>query len=476
MSDYTYEYLPLRGIESRVMKFYDIPTKIDSEGKPVEIGFRYPNDAYKVRTLGDKDFRTTKNAQGEGPEGLFGRDKFTTGSGKYVTITEGELDAASLYQVVQGPVVSVRNAATARGDCSADRAWLNSFERVYLAFDNDQPGRDATHDVAKLFDYNKVFVVKFDRRKDANEYLQHDEGSELRNLWWTARKYQPESIINTLDEFEKILQKPVQKGLDYPFKKLTDMTYGIRTSETVLFKAQEKVGKTELMHFILHKILRDTDDNVGAIFLEEPKQRLLQAMAGITLGKQTHLPDCNCTAAEVSSAVRSVVRRDDRLNIYSHFGSNDPEVLLDTIRFLVSANSCRYIILDHITMAVSGLAGEDERRALDYLSTRLEMMVKELDFALIMVSHVNDEGRTRGSRYLTKVADITVDAARDTMAADPEVRSTITLSIPFNRFCGRSGYAGSIIFNPETYSFIEKDLSDAQGANDNWPSQRLAVA
>ena len=34
-------------------------------------------------------------------------------------------------------------------------------------------------------------------------------------------------------------------------------------------------------------------------------------------------------------------------------------------------------------MAVSGLGDEDERKALDYISTRLAMMVKELDFALL---------------------------------------------------------------------------------------------
>ena len=49
-------------------------------------------------------------------------------------------------------------------------------------------------------------------------------------------------------------------------------------------------------------------------------------------------------------------------------------------------------------------------RALDYLSTRLEMMVKELNYALIIVSHVNDFGQTRGSRYISKISDIRIDA------------------------------------------------------------------
>jgi len=40
------------------------------------------------------------------------------------------------------------------------------------------------------------------------------------------------------------------------------------------------------------------------------------------------------------------------------------------------------------------------------------MMVKELDFALIVVSHVNDDGLTRGSRNISKIADIRLDLYR----------------------------------------------------------------
>jgi len=67
---------------------------------------------------------------------------------------------------------------------------------------------------------------------------------------------------------------------------------------------------------------------------------------------------------------------DDRLFLYSHFGSDEPDIFLDTVRFLVTACQCGVVIVDHITMVCSGLSGEDERRALDYISTRLEMMVR----------------------------------------------------------------------------------------------------
>ncbi len=442
------------------MQAYDVKTKIDSTGKPVSLGFRYPNGAYKVRLIDHKQFYSTGEIS---KAGLFGRDKFSAGSYKYVTITEGELDALSLHQVVGGPVVSIQSASSGSRDCKQDLSWLSSFERIYLAFDNDEQGRKATREVAKLFDYTRVYHVKYTRLKDASDYLQAGVETELRNIWWNAKQYLPETVVSSFHDFETILKEQTKPGVPYPFPTLSAMTFGIRQGESVLITAQEGVGKTELMHTLEHHLLKETanDVGIGSIFLEEPKYRHLQAVAGLQLRKAVHLPNSGVSNDEILVAVKEAVREDDRLHLYSHFGSSDPEVLLDTIRFLVSARGCGYVLLDHISMVVSGLSGEDERRALDYLSTRLEMMVKELNYALIMVSHVNDNGFTRGSRLISKICDIRIDLERDYMNTDPLVRNKTNVKVSKNRFCGRTGPAGILLFDPVTGTYQETAASAA---------------
>lgn len=474
---FTYEYLPYRGISKDTFRFFDAKTKIDPNGKPVSIGFKYINDSYKIRTLEKKGFYTKGDI---GKASLYGRDRFNGFSKKSITITEGELDALSYYEVLRSPVVSVKSASTAASDAGMERSWLNEYERIYLAFDGDEAGRRAATSVAKLFDPNKVYDIRFGvgARKDPNDFIRNGERDELAQLWYNARRYVPEQIISTFSEFEKVIQEQPKVGVNYPWPTLNYMTYGIRTGESVLITAQEGVGKTEVMHAILHNLLTETNDAVGSIFLEEPKKRLLQAMAGIHLKKPAHLPDSGVTDVDTINAVREVVREDERLHVYSHFGSDDPEVILDTIRFLVTARLCRYILLDHITMVVSGLGGENERRALDYLSTRLEMMVKELDFGLIVVSHVNDEGLTRGSRNISKIADLRIDLSRDIKNADPTIRRTTHLMVSKNRFCGRTGPAGQLLFDPLSYTLTE-DLGYGlfqEPANDNNHRQPLAMA
>jgi twinkle protein len=465
---YTYEYLPLRGITKDTFRTYGSLTKIDDEGKPKEIGFPYPNGSYKIRTLASKGFYTKGDI---GKAGLFGRDRFAAGSNKTLIITEGELDALSLHQVVHVPVVSVHSAVSARTDVSVDRSWCNTFEKIVLAFDADEAGREAARAVASLFDYNKVYSVSFrgGDRKDANDYLRSGDRDELATLVANARRYLPETIVSSFSDFDKIIKEVPRAGVSYPWPTLNFMTYGIRTGESVLITAQEGIGKTEVMRAIEHQLLTETEDAIGAIFLEEPKKRHLQGLAGLHLRKPAHLPDSGVTDVEASRALQDVVRSDDRLHLYSHFGSDDPDSILDAIRFLVAGRGCRYILLDHITMVVSGLGGKDERTALDYLSTRLEMMVKELDFALIVVSHVNDDGLTRGSRNISKVADIRINLDRDIVNPDPTIRRTIHMVVAKNRFCGRTGPAGSLLFDPLTNTLSEEiGYGEAQRpANDN---------
>jgi len=471
-SEYTYEYLPNRGITADTFRKYGAKTQIDKNGKPVSTGYPEPNGSFHVRKLTEKGFYH----KGDYKAGCFGTDKFVAGGHKYCIITEGYEDALSLYQVTRVPSFSVHSSSTAVLDASQVRSQLNSYERIYLAFDGDEQGRDASAAVAKLFDYSKIYELKFPggNRKDANDFLRNGEPDQLKNVFENAKKFLPINIESELRVFKNILFEAPKPGVSYGIPTLDYMTYGIRTGESVLLTAQEGVGKTEVMHKILCNILKEQPDApVAGIFLEEPKKRLLQAIAGIHLNRPVHLPDCGVTDAEVFAAVQTVVKTDDRLHIYSHFGSDDPDHILDTIRFLVSARGCRYVFLDHITMVVSGAGGDNERRALDYLSTRLEMLVKELDFSLIVVSHVNDDGLTRGSRNISKIADIRIDLTRDIQSSDPTIRRTTHLKISKNRFCGRTGPAGQLLFDPMTYTLSE-DLGYGTPANDNRRIEEMA--
>lgn len=359
------------------------------------------------------------------------------------------------------PAVSVRSASSAKADCDKHRAYLNAFERIYLCFDNDEPGRKAKAEVARLFDFNKVYDVDMSEYKDANAYLDAGKATEFKRLWFNSKRFLPEGIISTLGEFDTIIDTETRKdSVSLPFPTLQGMTFGLRTGEVVLFTAMEGIGKTEVIRAIEYHLLKNTEDNVGIIHLEEDKARNLKGLAGYELDAPCHLPDSLVTNQDIKDALRRVTKKDERLHLYNHFGSDDPDIILDTIRFLVASCGCKWITLDHITMVVSGLGDEDERKALDYISTRLAMMVKELDFGLLLVSHVNDEGKTRGSRNISKIADCWVHLDRNQQAPTEEQRNTTDLTVRKNRFGARTGPSGKLYFDLGTFKLREITATD----------------
>jgi twinkle protein len=449
VSNYSYEYLPWRSISKDTMRFFDVKTKVLEGGKPHSIQFPYGDTASKLRLIDEKEF-WAKGAIAKA--GLFGKDKFSAGSSRAVTIVEGETDTLSTFQMLGSKyaVLGVQSSTTALRDCTTDYDYLNSFDQIYLCFDNDEHGKKAAKQVSKLFNYSKVFHVKL-TLKDPTDYLQAGKIQDFRNIWYNSKKYLPDNIVSSLDDFKKIIAEDrVHKGTPYPWDDLNAKTQGVRTSEIVLVTALEGVGKTEFIRAIEHKILKDTDDNIAIIHLEENRARALKGLAGLELGQPVHIADPGVSDDEITASVDTLVRRHDRLYVYSHFGSDDPDVILGNIRFLVSACGCRYVFLDHITMVVSG-RGEDDRLPLDELSTKLSMLVEELDFALVLVSHVNDNGKTRGSRNISKIASTWIELRRDLEADTEDERNVTYLTIKKNRFFGETGPAGKLVFDRQRF-------------------------
>lgn len=450
------EYLPWRGVSAGTMRAMGVQTRVDKDGKPISIVYRYPKGGAKVRSLSEKKFASEGDM---GTAQLFLKDKFPTGSARYITITEGEQDALSVKEILGAScaVVSPRSSSSAKKDCAAEIDYLNTFERIYLCFDDDEVGQKAARQVASLFDFNKVYLVKLNGLKDATAYREASRDKDFKDLWYSARRWLPDNIKSSIVELTKTAAgKKLDAIATYPFPTLQQMTYGIRPTECVLYTAQEGIGKTEILRAIEYHVLKTTDFPIGIIHLEESNQRSVQGLVGYEMQKPVHLLDVS--EVDVGKALTNLVKTDDRLFVSSHFGSKDPTDFLNTVRFLVAGCGCRLIFFDHITLAVSGNQSDNDVATLDELSTRLAMLAMELEFGLHFVSHVTDEGKTRGSRNISKIADIRIDLDRNLKSDDASVRNTTKLTVSKNRFCGDTGPAGLLTFNRDKFTVSEKSF------------------
>lgn len=455
----SYEFIAIRGISKSTHEFFGHKAKVDASGNPVSIVYPLGHTT-KERILGD-DKRFVFHNYDETTQPLAGMHLFPSGSSKAVTITEGEDDMAACYEMMgKYPVVSpIHGAAGAAGDCKKAFAYLNGFEKIYICFDNDEPGRRATEQVAKLFNPNKVFIVSLTKYKDARDYLVNKDRDEFSKTWWAARKFLPRQILGSMGEMKQVLMRdPVKAIASYPFPTLDRMTYGIRPREMTLFLAPPKIGKTEIFRAIEYHIIKNYEDlNIGIIHLEENEQRTLQGLLTYESKVPVHLPDSGIGKEDQCALLERILTRDDRLYVYSHFGSDDPNVILDHIRLMVTVLGCKVIFLDHLSMLVSGIETDDERRKLDYLATRLAVMVNELDFHLFMISHVNAQGMPRGSMAPVQLANTIISLQRDKEAPDEDERNSTHITVHGNRFGAHTGPAGVLKFDPTTFILTEKE-------------------
>lgn len=460
----TYPAIANRGLSSATCKHYSILAKThevlfgyyDANGKSV---------AYKVRAS-DKTFKTSGNWR----EGLlFGQHLFPRG-GRYLTITEGEFDAASVYQMTGSkyPVVSLRNGAgSALKDCKEQFEYIDSFENIVLCFDADDAGQRAAAQVGELFG-SKCRIVKHKKGfKDASDYLQNGDGKDFNAIWWSAEQFVPDGLVNGATLLEEILKPMERAAVTYPYSKLQGLTYGIRPAELVTITAGSGLGKSQFLRELVYHVLNNTEENIGLLFLEESVRRTALSIAALSANKPLHLPDCDATDQEKTQAFEETLGT-GRVYLLNHFGSTSVDNIVNRVRYMAKSLDCRYVFLDHISIVVSSQENGDERRAIDEIMTKLRMLVQETGISLFCVSHLkrpetkgHEEGaatslaQLRGSGSIAQLSDMVIGLERNGQAEEEQKRNTTKVRVLKNRYSGLTGPAGNLLYNHSSGRMLE---------------------
>jgi twinkle protein len=120
---------------------------------------------------------------------LFGQQLWQPG-GRWVVVTEGEIDAMSVAQAfgLKWPVVSLPNGAGAAASAVRKQLeWLLLFEEVVFLLDQDEAGQNATEQCASLFPPGKARIATLPL-KDPNEMLVAGQVGELVRAVWEAKE------------------------------------------------------------------------------------------------------------------------------------------------------------------------------------------------------------------------------------------------------------------------------------------------
>jgi len=131
-----------------------------------------------------------------------------------VIIVEGEIDCMSFHEAGFPQVISVPNGASKNGRLEyLDNCWqqLEHIKDVYIATDNDEPGRALREELARRLGKERCFIIDYGPFKDANEVLQSDRLA-LRDMVLKSKEY-PLEGIRTLDDIAESLYDLKKNGL-----------------------------------------------------------------------------------------------------------------------------------------------------------------------------------------------------------------------------------------------------------------------
>ena len=456
--------LPKRGLTEETCRKYkyslgeyhgqpvQIATYCDIAGNPVAQKLRFKNKDFKF--IGD-----TKAA------GLYGQHLWKEG-GKMLVITEGEIDCLSISQA-QGnrfPCVSVgTGAAGAKKAVANNLEFVESFERVIIMFDNDQTGIDAAKEVASILSVGKAAICTLPL-KDANEMLVSGKQSQLIDAMWQAKTYRPDGIIAGIDLWEVVSTEDNTETVLYPFHGLNQKTLGMRRGELVTITAGSGVGKTQICREIAYHLLRE-NQTIGYIALEESTKRTALGLMGLDINVPLHIDKEGIDENALKSAFTNTVGS-GRVYLYDHFGSLATDNLLNKIRYLAKGCGVGFVILDHVSIVVSGVDDGDERKAIDVIMTKLRSLCEETGIGIILVSHLKkpsgDKGwedglqislnSLRGSAGIAQLSDICIGVERNQQGDNPDVSLIRVLK---NRFSGDTGIATYVHYNKETGRMTE---------------------
>lgn len=445
-----------------------IATYRDLEGNPV---------FQKIRFVENKEFMTI----GKFKPLLYGMHLFK-GNTKKLIITEGEIDCLSVSQVVNGyPVVSVPNGANnAKQAIKENLEWLERFEEIVICFDMDKVGQEAAKECAAILSLGKVKIMSLPL-KDPNEMLKEGRYEELYKATWNALEYRPDGIVSGEGLWEEI-DKPVTYGLSYPFPRLTELTYGIRTSELIVFGAGTGMGKTEFFKEIEAHLLLEHKQNIGIIHLEEQTKDTVLGLMSKHSSIKFHLPTAEYTDEQKRKAFDETIGT-NKVFIYDSFGTTDLDTIKNTIRYMVKGKDCKYVFLDHITALGDGLEdGNNVNQYMRKVVSELANITRELDFTLFTISHLRksdgkkpheEGGRVHlddlyGAAALKQWASYVFGLERNQQAEDETVRHTTTLRCLKDRYTGlAAGQTVKIKYNKDTGRLIEVDSEDDTEVNED---------
>jgi archaellum biogenesis ATPase FlaH len=515
-----------RGIRQETLDIFGVRAGLSQvDGKTVE-AYYFPSFNKKGKIVGymKQDLTKSKDEKGHWSavgsvslnNKLFGQDVAETVGRKRnnLVVTEGQWDTLSVYQSMVDSVKGTPYSGIEPFVCSIplgtgnaveallhNEDFAKSFTGLTIFFDDDYctpaeakkgilKGHEAREAVANAFVGSKLslFTVYPSKGyKDASDYMQNEDSKLLaKDVSFNKKSFSAEKIVKASDISVDELIAPRPEGVYVDsFPLLMEKIHGFRKRELVLLTSPSGVGKSTVTSFFANAFV-EKGEKVGMIYLEETKvetlQRVIASKLKVNYLKFKNNPLSLATREQIEQAKREV-DEGDKLVMLDHFGSLPISQLMQKIKHMHFVEGCNYILLDHLSVVISGSDIANERKELDIVMTELAAFCAANDVCIIAVSHINRDSISdqlkpkkgeedkpfwirvgkesmRGSASLEQLSFIV-------LALEPEImpnrkRGRVRLVVLKNRPWGFLGQCDTFSVDDNTWEVVLSDLEEEQ--------------
>lgn len=399
---------------------------------------------------------------------LFGHQVYGDRFDRQVIITEGEIDAMTVAEALdfKSAVVSINGGVSnAAASIKANYLWLDRFESIVLWFDDDEPGRAAVEECAKLFAVGKVRTVKVAGCKDASDIYQRGTPGDIPQAIFMANAWRPAGIVNAADNSDDVCASLPDAAsgwaFEWPWAPMNDMLGPILPGQVTYHVAGTGIGKSTAIAEIETSLLKQ-GCKLAHMGFEDTRKDVKLRLMGIHFEERF---DINPRDDAEMRAMHAECFGHGRLELFDPATAEwTVDAILGYVRYTARALDCQVVVVDPLTFIAAGLAaGDDERRTLDKVSRDLAAMAKELGIHIQVVHHLTDprdgaghtEGavthinQVRGSGGIANFATYVIGHERNQQAEGHQALVAQLRSLK-NRPRGKTGVIVVLAYDPRT--------------------------
>lgn len=476
--------LPHRGLRDDIANYYGIRVGLSQSDANTITHIYYPYvkhgtvTAYKERRVSDKKFTAIgdmKNTE------LFGQLQAKATGAKRLYVTEGEDDCMILFQALLDnskgtkweaflpAVVSVPSGAGSAVKALSEQAqFIDSFDEIILVMDNDEAGENGVDKALQILPLQKTKIAKLSMKDPCEMYSAGKQVELVKIVLWKTQAPKIASVATARDIKNDAKTAPAW-GHPWPWKSLTQLTYGLRDQSIIGIGAGVGVGKSSFWHQTQEVLLFSEGAKCGLFMLEEPNRVTLKKLASKHTGIDFTNPEGHFTQEQLDAAIDKIP---DDLCIYRHRGTKDWADVKLAIKHMVLVEGVKFIFIDPLTALVAHLSSSEANDELNHIFGELAGMIEDLEFTVLYGAHLNppktgpshEEGgrvllaQFTGSKAMIKWSHLIFGLERNTQAESILERNTATLRLLKDRDFGRSGERVILHYDANSGRLLEQTV------------------